>query len=187
MKKVFAFIRAMIWSPKRDFRRINEKAVMLQKQMQEISVMPNKVEAIVRLFQVISPLQDAGGFSDVITKLKKKNYGQIDQEISALESLQSHFRSAGRNIFGYNRTKPGEEVTAQSVYLGDVFGLFTKTAAYWLSKQAELQKDYRRDISKDPNNPVTTWYCINDYQASPFVKHHTEGIIKSIELIKKAA
>lgn len=187
MKKVFAFIRAMIWNPKRDFRKVNQKADKLQKQMKEISAMPNKVEAIVRLFQVISPLQDAGGFSDVITKLKKKNYGQIDKEILALESLQSHFRSAGRNIFGYNRTKPGEEVTAQSVYLGDVFGLFTKTAAYWLSKQEELKKVYRQDISKDPSNPVTDWYCINDYQAGPFVKHHAEGIMQSIELIKKAA
>ncbi|MBQ5945411.1 hypothetical protein IJL65_03295 [bacterium] len=46
---------------------------------------------------------------------------------------------AGRDLCGHNRTNPGEEVTKENVYFGDVWGLHTHTIA-----QFERAKD-------DPN------------------------------------
>jgi len=187
MKKVLAFISAFFSNPKNDIKKSVAQIDDLQRELEKINYMPNKVEAIVRLFQVISPIQDTGGFASLISKLQKKNYGQLDQVIEALETLQKHFTNAGRSIYGFNRTKEGEAVTAEKVYLGNVHGVWTKPASYWLEKQEEFKKDIREDLSRDPEKPITTWYCIHDYQAANFVKSHVDGILMQILVIRKAA
>lgn len=185
--KVIKVLKATFSPAVNDLKKIENDLNSLQKEMQEISKMDNKVEAIIRLFKVISPIQDKGGFSQVICKLQEKNYGQLDQIISALEVLQIHFRRAGRSEYGINRTKAGEEITSAKVFLGDVFGIWTKSASYWLENQEECKKTLRYDVSKDPKNPVSTWYLINEYQAGGFVKSHTEGILEQISILKKVA
>ncbi|TSD03155.1 MAG: hypothetical protein Athens071416_216 [Parcubacteria group bacterium Athens0714_16] len=186
MKKFIAFLKSLFKSPKKDLKKILPTLEELQKQMLSIEAMDNKVEAIVRLFQVISPVQDSGGFSQTLSVLQAKNYGQLTETIGALEILQKHINNAGRSPYGMNQTKKGQEVTAADVFLGDVFGIWTKPASYWLSKQDELKKEFRVDISKDPKNPVTTWYCLNDYQAGIFVKSHTDGILEKITILLAA-
>lgn len=185
MKKFIARIKSFFSNPQNDVNKILPNLQELKKQLIEIQQMPNKVEAIVKLFQVISPLQDAGGFKQTIFTLQEKNYGQLDQIISALETLQIHFIKAGRCEFGMNRTQKGEEVTAAKVYLGDVFGIWTFNAAYWLQNEEKLKKDKREDLTKEgAEKPVTTWYCINDYQAGTFVKSHVEGILNQISILQ---
>lgn len=177
-----------IFSPAaNDLKKIENDLNSLQKEILEISKMDNKIEAIIQLFKVISPIQDKGGFSQTICTLQGKNYGQLDQIISALEALQIHFKKAGRSEYGINRTKFGEEVTSKKVFLGDVFGILTKSAFYWLANQEEYKKILRPDVSKDRNNPVSTWYLINEYQAGGFVKSHTDGILEQIAILKKVA
>lgn len=185
--KAIKVLKATFSPAANDLKKIENDLSFLQKEMQEISKMNNQVEAIIRLFKVISPIQDKGGFSQTISKLQEKNYGQLDQIISALEVLQIHFRNAGRDEYGINRTKTGEEVTSAKVFLGDVFGIWTKPASYWLANQEECKKMIRPDVSKDQNNPVSTWYLINEYQAGSFVKSHTKGILEQIAVLKKVA
>jgi hypothetical protein len=176
----------------------NERALKMEKELaplreleekiKNIDAMDNKVEAIVQLFQVISPIQDAGGFSQQIFEMKKRNRnGKLNQKIEALEVLQLHVRNAGRSEYGINRTAEGEEVTADKVYLGNIFGLWTKSAAYWLQEREKLESNFRPDVSKDPQHPVSTWYLINDHQAGGFVKSHTEGILEQISILKAVA
>ena len=185
--KTIRFLKAIFSPAVNDLKKIENDLNFLKKEIEEILKMDNKVEAIIRLFNVISPLEDKGGFSQTISKLQKKNYGQLDQIISALEVLQLHFKNAGRSEYGFNRTKVVEEVTSAKVFLGDVFGIWTKPASYWLANQEECKKTLRRDVSKDPENPVSTWYLINDYQAGRFVKSHTDGILKQIFVLKNEA
>lgn len=176
-------------SGKSELQKIDNSLNFLQKEMVEISEMENKVEAMVRLFKVISPIEDNGGFSQTIQKLQKKDYRmskKLDQRISALKTLNSYFINT-RNVYGFNRTKPGEEISAEKVFLGDIFGIWTLNASYWLKNQEECKKTFRPDVSKNPEKPVSTWYLINDYQAGPFVKEKTEGILKQIVILKKVA
>jgi hypothetical protein len=181
-------IRAFRSSPQNDVDAIYKQVMGLTREMETIQQMPNKIEAIVRLFQVISPIQDAGGFKATLKQIQSKNYGQVSPiVIEALETLQKHFENAGRCQFGINRTKVGQPVTADDVWLGNVFGLWTKTAAYWLGREEELKKEERLDISKDPNNPATNWYCIHDYQAGGFVKSHTTGILDNLKVLENMA
>lgn len=188
MTKIKERIRAFRSSPQNDVDAIYKQVMGLTREMETIQQMPNKIEAIVRLFQVISPIQDAGGFNTTLQQIRSKNYGQVSPiVIEALEALQKHFKNAGRCEFGINRTKIGQPVTADDVWLGGVFGLWTKTAAYWLSREEELKKEERLDISKDPSAPATNWYCIHDYQAGGFVKSHTTGILENLKVLENMA
>jgi hypothetical protein len=185
MKKVIRFFVSLCSpSTKKILSRINLQVLALYARMKAVEEMPNKVDAIVELFKVISPIQDAGGFGETLAKLKKLNRRKDKDVIIALEALQIYFKGAGRNLYGINRTSPGEEVTADKVYLGDAFGLFTKTASYWLENQEKLEKDFRPDVSSDPENPVSNWWIINNYQCEKFVDKHTTGIIANIDCLK---
>lgn len=182
MKKVNLF--SGLFSSKRVIESIQPKIQNLEKEMREIDAMENKVEAIVKLFQIISPIQDAGGFRWEIFYLKKRNRnGKLNSQIEALEVLQAHFHNAGRSEYGINRTAKGEDVTTEKVFLGNVFGLWTKTAAYWLSEKSRLEKTFRPDVS-GREKPVSNWYLINDYQCGGFVKSHTDGILEQIKVLK---
>lgn len=186
MKKV-NFFSSLFFNSKKTIEKINPQLESLEAEMKKIEAMENRVEAIIRLFQVISPIQDAGGFSQEIFDLKKHNRnGKFDDQIEALEVLQAHFYNAGRSKYGINRTVKGEEITKEKVFLGNVFGLLTKTAAYWLSQKSILTKQFRPDVSKDAGTPVSNWYLINDYQCGSFVKSHTDGILEQIKVLKAA-
>ncbi|MBU3969002.1 hypothetical protein KJ991_02185 [Patescibacteria group bacterium] len=184
--KIVAFLRSFFGPPKRDLKKIVPQLEKLQKQIKNVASMPNSVGAIVRLFQIISPLQDVGGFSQTMFILQAKNHGQLDKIIGALNALQKHFENAGRCEYGMNRTQKGQPITPDDVWLGNVYGIWTNTAQYWLERQEELEKQFRLDLSKDPKNPVTTWYCINNYQAGRFVKSHTDGILENIKILLAA-
>jgi hypothetical protein len=177
-------ITALFSSPSND-----NDAIAILGQLETLHAqMPNKVEAIVRLFQVISPLQDAGGFSQTIQKLQEKNYGKLNEAIMALEVLQAHFQNAGRDEYGYNRTKPGEEVTAAKVFLGNVFGLTTQTAAYCLENKKLLEEEnsgYRSNL-KSEREYISVWYFFHDYQARNFIHSHVPAILHQIGRFKQA-
>lgn len=188
MKKFIACLRALRTSPQKDYMAIAPQLDALKNELETIQQMPNKVEAIIKLFQVISPLHDTGGFSQTEFKLREKNYGQLDQAIMALEVIQKYIHNTGRCEDGWNRTKPGEEVTAAKVFLGDVFGIWTRPASYWLSKQSELEKT-DSNVTPKPNcgyKYISVWYCINDYQAGTFVDKHVAGLLEKIGLLKKS-
>lgn len=162
-----------------DPRSTNE----LKRRLEEIQKMSNKVEGIIELFSLISPYHDKDGFRQTIFKLQEKNHGQLDIVINALETLQEHFKNAGRCEYGMNRTSPGEQVTAAKVFLGDVFGIWTKSAEYWLSHKEEFEKDIREDLTNVESRPISTWYCINDYKAGGFIKSHVDGMIRQIGIL----
>ena len=153
--------------------------------MKMIGAMENKVEALVGLFKVISPLQDQGGFSEELWELKRKNRrGKYDRQVEALGSLQAYIRNAGRSLYGMNRTVKGEEVTAEKVFLGNVYGLWTCTAAYWLKERPRLEKSLRHDLVRNSEEVISDWYLINDYQCGNFLRMHVEGILEQIQILK---
>lgn len=164
--------------------KIQPELVKLEKAIGEVAKKQNKVEAIVLLFQTISPLHDSNPFTATEAKIRKKSKNK--KQLEALQTLSQHFVNAGRSEYGLNRSKKGEEVTADKIYLGDVFGLFTKPASYWLANQEKLKQEFRPDASNDPENPVSNWHLINDYQAGNFVKSHIDGILKQIAILKTA-
>ena len=186
MKKLTARIRAIISSPKKDLRKVEKQLLDIKEEMLGIQTMINKIQAMAELFTIISPLQDKRGFSETILKLRKKNYGQLNLVISAFENLQRHIQLAGRDSCGINRTEIGEPISLQKIFLGNVYGIWTKPASYWLQNQEKFKNEDSGLLPKSGcgGEFVSIWYCINDCQAGDFVKIHTSGIIKNIKIIK---
>jgi hypothetical protein len=186
MRKIKKRLVAWLNSPKKDLVAIQETLSSLERDMREISEMENKVEAIIRLFQVISPLQDKSGFSTTISALEDKNYGQLGTELEALQALQRHISNAGRDEGGMNRTKLGEPVTPEKVFLGGIQDIWTFPASHWLADQKKCEGEIIA-LTVDADRPVTTWTIIHDHQAGGFVESHTNGILEQIEVLQKAA
>ncbi len=136
-------------------------------------------------FNLTSPWHDRG-LHGLVAKLQQVNWrGQYDTTIEQLRKLQSLFEQSGRNPYGWNRTKPGEDVTEQNVYLGNVFGIWTLTIAKF------------REDQNGPKNPWKGggWNCehledknyfdvVSDYQARPFVQKNGKAILKAIKAIE---
>lgn len=181
MKNIVKITRCLFSDPKKKIKT-DERFDDLKCQMLKVQKMNNKIWAMVSLVKKMSLLQDDGGFSDLITDLKKRNYGQINNLINSLEIIQHHIEKAGRNK-KFNSSKKGEEVTASKVFLGDIFDLPSRPASHWLERQELLKKEIRTDLKNDLVKVVTNWTCINN-QAGNFVACHTSTILKEIEKIK---
>ena len=183
--KALAFIRCLFGkSPKKIIKKNLKWISELKLDLLKIIAMENnQVRAIIFLFRSISPIQDQGGFNDLIKSLREKNYGQLDELIESLETLQIHINRAGRDKYGMNRTSPGQEVTPENVFLGDVYGLLTKPASFWLERQEVMKKESRPDLEQSERRKITNWDCINS-QAGNFVKSHTIPMIEEIEKIE---
>lgn len=91
----------------------------------------NAVEIIVEFFDAVSATQDALPLNELLADLTKADRkGKYTGLLGNLHALRVHLTNAGRQPHGMNRTVRGQRVTPNDVYLGGVYGYFTKTAAY---------------------------------------------------------
>lgn len=130
--------------------------IILDDLLRGVKTIQDPVTRIVGLFNVVAPWYDAEqrreksadcapSVGDVISALKKTNRSEYAETIKALETLQAHIINAGRNKYGMNRTAPGEMVTLDNVYLGDVFGRWTFTAREWQNSFNKEGPDAQED------------------------------------------
>jgi hypothetical protein len=141
----------------------------------------NPLEAIVRFFNLISPWHDRG-IGLVIACLESVNYGQYAKVLSALRTLQAHFIKAGRDEYGINRTRYGQQVTGANIYLGNVYGLWTKNVNFW------REPDNRKAVSWGfPGMEGVSPYDVVANQARGFVFGHTSAIIEAITVLEGSA
>jgi hypothetical protein len=147
------------------------------------------LDRIVAFFDAVSRWQDrdaelAGIIAD-LTALNRK--GCYDGLLHDLSILRHHFGNAGRCSCGLNRTRWGEIVTEDKVYLGDRWGLFTKTVSFWKGTA---------DAPRDPNGWKGGWHDGEPYlvgknafdvvsdQAEEFMVSHIGpmvGLVNNIE------
>lgn len=173
--KLIARCYCIIADPKKDLKSFEVDS--LEKDLRDISEMTNKVAAMVQLFRLVSPMQDENELTGLIKKLENKNYGQLNEVIKALETIQLHIQRAGRDEFGMNRTKKGEVVNSKNVFLGGVYGLNTKPASFWLENREKLEKELYTGSDK------SVWYFINQH-ASDFVDSHVNGLLPNLETVR---
>lgn len=181
------FITSKLISSKKVIVGTKSRILELEENIKRIQGIDNYVKAIVELFKVISPILDQGGFIEEISKLERRSKGKYAKQIEALHSLHYQLYNSGRDIYGMNRTKNGEEVTADKVFLGNCYGIWTITAAFLLENEKKLKSDafILPDYKDDSGNPASVWYQINNLQCKSLVKHETMMIIRNIEIIKK--
>lgn len=83
-------------------------------------------------------------FFNIIVSFQDKfalNKDMFPKSIKSADVLTKHINNAGRQEYGWVRARRGETVTLHNLYLGNVYGIWTKPAAYFKeSKENDVQQ-----------------------------------------------
>jgi hypothetical protein len=174
-------IRSVVNNPRRSLRGIMPQLLELKEELKRVQANAeiNSLVALIELFQVVSPWHDRG-LRNIITSFEEVNYGQFNEVLRALKALNKHFENAGRNLSGMNRTKPGQEVTSENVFLGDKFGLWTFSVRSWMEPDT-------REIEVNMCSTKISAYDAISRSARGFIESHRPmiEIIDQLELIAR--
>ena len=147
----------------------------LRQALQRESKVGDPLTLIVYFFDIVSKWHDRG-LTDIIAELERVKFrGRYDEIIEKLKTLQGHFVNAGRDPYGMNRTKRGQMVTEDNVYLGNIYGLFTKTVRFWKQRKGEPKGGWGFS-NMEHLNP----FDVVSRQAREFMMSHA-GMIKLID------
>ena len=171
-------IRSIFSRPGRQLDKLLPELRDLREGIRPLLHQQDRLTALVAFFNLVSPWQDRDGLSEMITAFKKVNYGQYTNIVNYLTMLQEQIVSGGRSLNGWNRTEPGELVTDDKVYLGDVFGIWTFTVA-----EFKRRKDDSRTVDGRNGLKLNAYDIVSDYQARRMM--HTVGasIIEIIDAL----
>lgn len=135
------------------------------------------IETIVQFFNAISAVQDS---LDPSTTAEIRSYLQKKKKEAAekFDDLCKHIANSGREKFGWNRTKKGEVVTEDKVYLGNISGLFTKSVDYWKGQKGEAKGGWGFSGMENLNA-----YDVVNNQAREFMQSHSGEMIEDINII----
>lgn len=103
----------------------------LDQKLAAVEATPDPIDRLVKYFNAVAPLCDKPEDLNAAVAAAQKAGSKYTETAAALRDLQVHVQQSGRDPYGWNRTERGETVTGDNVYLGNVFGRFTKTASYW--------------------------------------------------------
>ena len=112
----------------------------MQKELNDLGPIPRGKEVYdyaVKFFNIIVSFQDKFAL----------NKDMFPKTIKSADILAKHIRNAGRQQSGWVRAQRGEKVTLHNLYLGDVYGIWTNTAAFFKeSKQNDVQQIIQNQI-----------------------------------------
>lgn len=126
------------------------------------------LNGIIPFFNCVSRWHDRLSEIDIIIEFltKVNNKGQNTRLIDSLQALRAHFINAGRDKYAMNRTEKGQEVLAEDIFLGGIFGLWTQSLPVWLAQK---------------NAPPANWEFPNlkGYNAFEVISWHTGQFMTS--------
>lgn len=111
------------------------------------------LSAITAFFAVTSPWHDRG-LHDVIDAFARVNDGKYDLIIGRLVTLNEQFARTGRSEYGCNRTKPGEAVVAERIFLGNIHGLFTLPVSRWKEARGQPKDSWGSVVNMSPYDVI---------------------------------
>lgn len=127
------------------------------------------LEYTLKFFNVVSEFQDQG----------RIKFAKNADEINFLVAR------TGRQGYGWNRTEKGEKVTADNLYLGNVWGLFTHTAKEWMNGDG-IYKDFYKRFYHDHNSvDPFDWQVIMFHQVEPFIVRNVKELCDALDIAIK--
>lgn len=179
-------IKNIINNPKRKVAELLPQLRQLRTDLYTF-IDPVPLDGIVNFFSIISPWHDREDEIDqIVTDLQAVNYGQHSELIQKLEMLRKHFQNAGRNRYGWNRTEKGESVTADKVFLGNIFGLFTHSVSFWKQQKGQPKDEWKGGIWEGhPRVAGKNAYDVVSEQARGFMASHRRAIIDIISWLDR--
>lgn len=135
-------------------------------EVQKIENTSNKVQALVSYYQLLEFIENADHLGKAyLERLEKRNFLGLNKK--KIQIIKRFFKNDTRDMYGVNRSKSGHMITANDVYLGDIYGIWTKTASFWLSNKSKFEEDILESVSK------SVWSVINE-QADEILKKHIQ-------------
>lgn len=129
-------LKAFFAKPGRKLSAVMPELHQLREVLSRISQSRDPFTEIVPFFNTVSVWHDRG-IDDLIVAFEEVNDGQYDEVLRKLRTLQRHFENAGRCRYGINRTKRGERVSADKLFLGGIYGTFTHPVSFWIQRKHE--------------------------------------------------
>lgn len=180
--KIKEFFRSLAGT-KEEKRGIEEILDYLETGVASCEKESNYIYSVIALFNLIAPLYDSGDVGKIYRSLKCKSWRAKDQKLAILKDLKEVIKNTGRDLYGMNRTRKGQNVTTNNVYLGDLYGLFTHPAKTWLEKERSLKSTLRGDLRLNGIIP-SEWYIINDVHAGIFFQSNINELKRIIKWYK---
>jgi len=171
-------IHTATWRARDLFQELMPSLLKMKEDLLAACESEDKLTAIVNFFGITSMWQDRG-FSDLIKAFENVGTEEFNELAERLKILQTHIFSAGRVKYGWNRTLPYEVVTAEKIFLGDIFGLFTKTVDFW-----QALKDEEKGGWGYPNMEHLNSYDVVSNQAAKFMESHVPTITDIVGVLE---
>ncbi len=181
MKNLSKRVKAIFAKPERKLTAVRLEFQRLRLTLQVAVSSDDPLSMIDRFFDSMSKWHDRG-INDLIAALEEVNYCQYDEVLEKLRILQKHFENAGRDEHGMNRTKRGETVTADRVFLGDIYGLWTRPVPFWKQVKDEAKGGWGHSGMEHLNA-----YDVVALQARNFMASHASPMIAIIDRLEVIA
>ncbi|MFH1178526.1 MAG: hypothetical protein V1711_02270 [bacterium] len=181
IKKLVKNMFAKREKPEKKLSVLKPELKQLRENLQRMSRTHDPLTEIVPFFDTVSKWHDRGIYDIILAFEEVNRRGKYDEVLKKLEILQVHFKNAGRCEFGWNRTKPGETVRADRVFLGNIYGLFTHSVSFWRRGKDEKKGGWGFS-GMEHLNP----YDVVSKQAKEFMDGHIGpmiAILKELEAI----
>ncbi len=181
MKRFFAFSRAFISSPRKYLAELDMELGALERTVNFINHNPDKINALVDLINALDRFEKDAVLTQGISQLKKKNYRSLDKLIRELEGLERFIFALNKR---HNRSKSGEVVSAQNVFLGGVSRLAIRSVQYWQANEDSLRSSIRYGECINGKVSPSEWWIINDLLAGQIIDTTREVLAISTDQIK---
>lgn len=185
MKNLSKRVKAIFTKPERKLTVVKPELQQLRQTLQRASESRDPLTEIVQFFDSMSRWHDRG-IGDLTAAFEEVNYGQYDAVLEKLRTLQKHFENAGRCEYGWNRTKCGETVTADKVFLGNIYGLFTHPVPFWKQTKDEKKDQWKGTVWEDTLKGMNA-YDVVSQQARKFMTSHTCPMIAILNDLEAVA
>lgn len=152
-----------------EFLMFSQQLVALRKR-----AVTEPMEALVEYFDLASYWED----KDLEKLLKLLNFRKNGENAAELVKDFNDLISSSRQPFGWNRTKTGEKVTQDKVYLGNIWGLFTKPVSYWLQVKDAPKGGWGWQNSTKKWDELNAYDVILQDQVRPFLNGHLRTLIQ---------
>jgi len=141
----------------------------LKKSLEDLGEIPSYTDKkvfdyAVNFFNVITLFQDNA-------IINEQSFKATPEEI---KSIKRTIQESGRHQYGWVRAKKGEPVTLDNLYLGDVYGIWTKTAREFKNSESDFGD---KNMLKNPDLKIKTREIIANEQLIPFIKLHRQNLI----------
>lgn len=162
----------LLFGQKKEERQKEKKRLIKLKdvlnEFQEMPLDKNEgYEYVIMFFNVISRFEDNG----------KIRFAKNADEINFLVN------QTGRQAYGWNRTTKGETVTYDNFFVGDRYGLFTKSLRYWMRSDSVYENFFQRwhpEVARKVTSDPFDWQVILYWIIEPFIVEKKKLLVKAL-------